>query len=327
MSLLIIAEFDQHSVKAATRSAVTAALQITADIDVLVIGEHVTAIAQQVANIHGVTRVLVADNAVYEKPLAENIAPLVVSIAKNTSHTYSHIIVAATSFGKNILPRVAALLDVDMVSEVTRIIDANTYVRPLYAGGLNATVQNNEAIKLLSIRPTAFTAEQDAEQNETVAIETIAIETIAIETIALSGDDKKLSRFISEHIEQSERPALSAARVVISGGRSLGSAEKFQQVLTPLANKLNAAIGATRAAVDAGFASNESQVGQTGTVVAPDVYIAIGVSGAAQHIAGMKDSRLIIAINHDPDAPIFKWADYGLVADLFDVVPAITAAL
>ncbi len=313
MSILIIAELvtDEKSIKAATRSAITAAQAIGAEIDVLVIGNDVNAVAQQAANIQGVTRVLVADNSVYAKPLAENFAPLVHSIAKN----YSHIIVAATSFGKNLLPRVAALLDVDMVSEVTRIIDASTYVRPLYAGGLNATVQNNETIKLLTIRPTAFDATQDANQ------------AAPITTITVVTDDKHSSRFVSEHIQHNERPQLSTARVVISGGRSLGSAEKFQEVLEPLANKLNAAIGATRAAVDAGFAPNDSQVGQTGTVVAPDIYIAIGVSGAAQHIAGIKDSRMIVAINHDPDAPIFQWADYGLVADLFETTAAITAAL
>jgi electron transfer flavoprotein alpha subunit len=311
MSILIIAEFDQKNIKAATRSAVTAAKNIAAEIDVLVIGHAVNTLAQQAAMIEGVARVLVADNVFYTKPLAENVAPLVHSIAKN----YSHIMMAATSFGKNTLPRIAALLDVDMVSEVTNIVDANTYVRPLYAGGLNATVKNNEAIKLLTIRPTAFKAAPDANQ------------LAAIVAITFITDDKNVSRFIGEHIEHSERPELSAARVVISGGRSLGSAEKFQEVLAPLASKLNAAIGATRAAVDAGFAPNECQVGQTGTVVAPDVYIAIGVSGAAQHIAGIKDSRMIIAINHDPDAPIFQWADYGLVADLFETTAALTAAL
>ncbi|MES2823616.1 MAG: FAD-binding protein [Pseudomonadota bacterium] len=315
MSILVIAEFaaeaSAQKIKAATRSAIAAAKVIGADIDVLVLGEDIQSIAQQAANINSVTRVLTLDNSVYAKPLAENFAPVIHCIAKN----YSHIIVAATSFGKNLLPRVAALLDVDMVSEVTRIIDANTYVRPLYAGGLNATVQNNEIIKLLTIRPTAFDAAPDANQSA------------PIESIAVVADDKKLSHFISEHIQHSERPDLSAARVVISGGRSLGSAEKFQETLEPLAAKLNAAIGATRAAVDAGFAPNECQVGQTGTVVAPDLYIAIGVSGAAQHIAGIKDSRMIIAINHDPDAPIFQWADYGLVADLFESTAAITAAL
>lgn len=310
MSILLIAEFDQNSLKAGTRSAISAASQIGGDIDVLVAGQNVNAIAQQVANIQGITRVLVADDAAYAKPLAENFAPLVQSLAAK----YSHVIAAASSFGKNLLPRVAALLDVDMVSEVTKIIDASTYVRPLYAGNLNATVKNNETIKLLTVRPTGFTAAQDGTQ------------AAAIEQIPATGD-KALSRFVNEQIQTSERPELGTARIIVTGGRSLGSAEKFESLMAPLATKLNAAIGATRAAVDAGFAPNEWQVGQTGTVVAPDVYVAIGVSGAAQHIAGMKESRMIIAINQDPDAQIFQWADYGLVADLFDVLPKISAAL
>jgi electron transfer flavoprotein alpha subunit len=310
MSILLIAEFDQQVLKAATRSAITAAAQLGGNIDVLIIGYNVNAIAQQAAKVDGVSRVLVADDAAYTKPLAENFAPLVQSIAAN----YSHVIAAASSFGKNLVPRVAALLDVDMVSEVTKIIDSSTYVRPLYAGNLNATVQTSETIKLLTVRPTGFTAAKDGEQSA------------PIETVSAAGD-KALSRFVSENIQVSERPELGTASVIVTGGRSLGSAEKFDALMSPLANKLNAAIGATRAAVDAGFAPNEWQVGQTGTVVAPDIYIAIGVSGAAQHIAGMKESRMIIAINQDPDAQIFQWADYGLVADLFDAIPKISAAL
>ena len=310
MSILLIAEFDQQTLKAATRSAITAATQLGGNIDVLVIGQNVNAIAQQAASVQGVARVLVADDAAYAKPLAENFAPLV----QATAASYSHVIAAATSFGKNLLPRVAALLDVDMVSEVTKIIDASTYVRPLYAGNLNATVQTSEAIKLLTIRPTGFAAAKEGEQS------------VPIEAVAVTGD-KALSRFVSENIQVSERPELGTAKIIVTGGRSLGSAEKFDQVLSPLAEKLTAALGATRAAVDAGFAPNEWQVGQTGTVVAPDIYIAIGVSGAAQHIAGMKESRMIIAINQDPDAQIFQWADYGLVADLFDAVPKISASL
>ncbi|HOY23671.1 MAG TPA: FAD-binding protein [Cellvibrio sp.] len=310
MSILLIAEFDQQTLKAATRSAITAATQLGGNIDVLVIGHSVNAIAQQVAKVQGVARVLIADDVAYAKPLAENFAPIVHAIAAN----YSHVIAAATSFGKNLLPRVAALLDVDMVSEVTKIIDASTYVRPLYAGNLNATVQTSETIKLLTVRPTGFSAAKDGEQSA------------PIESIVTAGD-KALSRFVSENIQVSERPELGTASIIVTGGRSLGSAEKFDALMSPLANKLNAAIGATRAAVDAGFAPNEWQVGQTGTVVAPDIYIAIGVSGAAQHIAGMKESRMIIAINQDPDAQIFQWADYGLVADLFDAVPEISASL
>lgn len=310
MSILLIAEFDQNTVKAATRSAITAATQLGGDIDVLVIGQNIAAVATKIAVIEGVTRVLTADDAAYAKPLAENFAPLVQSLASK----YSHVIVAASSFGKNLLPRVAALLDVDMVSEVTKIIDASTYVRPLYAGNLNATVQTSETIKLLTVRPTGFSAAKDAAQSA------------PIEAIAATGD-RALSRFINEQIQQSERPELATASIIVTGGRSLGSAEKFDALISPLANKLHAAIGATRAAVDAGFAPNEWQVGQTGTVVAPDIYIAIGVSGAAQHIAGMKESRMIIAINQDPDAQIFQWSDYGLVADLFDALPKISAAI
>lgn len=310
MSILVIAEFDQQSLKAATRSAISAAQLLGSDIDVFVIGSNVNAIAQEAAKVQGVKRVLVTDNEIYAKPVAENFASLIHGIASQ----YSHVIAAATSFGKNLLPRIAALLDVDMVSEVTHIVDASTYVRPLYAGNLNATVKNNEAIKLLTVRATAFDTAEDAAQAAT------------IETVAAVEPNKNLSRFVSEQIQQSEHPDLSTARIVVTGGRSLGSAEKFDAVMVPLANKLHAAIGATRAAVDAGFAPNEWQIGQTGTVVAPEFYIAIGVSGAAQHIAGMKDSRTIIAINHDPDAQIFQWADYGLVADLFETTAQITAS-
>lgn len=310
MSILVIAEQDQQSVKIATRSAITAALQISGDVDVLVLGQGVDAVAQSVAKIAGVKKVLVADSAEYANALAENYAPVVADLAKN----YSHVIAAASSYGKNLLPRVAALLDVDMVSEVIKILDASTYVRPQYAGSLNATVRNDESIKLLTVRATGFDAA------------TIADNNALIEAVAAQGD-KALSSFISVNIQKSERPELGTARVIVTGGRSLGSAEKFDAVMSPLANKLNAAIGATRAAVDAGYAPNEWQVGQTGTVVAPDLYIAIGVSGAAQHIAGMKDSRVIVAINHDPDAQIFQWADYGLVADLFEATQELTAAL
>jgi len=310
MSILVIAEQDQQSVKIATRSAIAAALQISSDVDVVVLGQGVDAVAQSVAKIAGVKKVLVADSAEYANALAENYAPVVADLAKN----YSHVIAAASSYGKNLLPRVAALLDVDMVSEVIKILDASTYVRPLYAGSLNATVRNDESIKLLTVRATGFDAAPVADNNA------------VIEAVAAQGD-KGLSTFVSVNIQKSERPELGTARVIVTGGRSLGSAEKFDAVMSPLANKLNAAIGATRAAVDAGYAPNEWQVGQTGTVVAPDLYIAIGVSGAAQHIAGMKDSRVIVAINHDPDAQIFQWADYGLVADLFEATQELTAAL
>lgn len=316
MKILIIAEHDHQSVRAATRSAVTAAIQLAsaanqpARIDLLVAGKDVTAIAGQAKRLAGLNCVHVADDARYLHPLAENLTPLVLNIARN----YDAVIAAATSFGKNLLPRVAAMLDVDMVSEVTGIIDSATFVRPIYAGHLNATVRNDSAIKIFTIRATAFEAAQEGESDASIEILTAA-------------EDTQLVRWINSEIQQSERPELSTARIVISGGRSLGSAEKFNQLLNPIASKLNAAVGATRAAVDAGIAPNEYQVGQTGTVVAPELYIAIGVSGATQHIAGIKDSRVIVAINHDPDAQIFQWADYGLVADLFESVTELEQAL
>lgn len=310
MSTLIIAEHDQQRVRASTRSAITAAAVLGDAIDVLVAGENVGAVAEQIARLKGVRKVRVADDARYAQPLAENLAPLIVNLANE----YQAVIGAATSFGKNLLPRVAALLDTDMVSEVTAIIDNTTYVRPIYAGHLNATVRNTAPIKIFTVRATAF--EPAIEDEATAAIEAVP-----------SVEATTLARWVSSEIQRSERPELSTARVVVSGGRSLGSAENFQQLLAPLATKLNAAIGATRAAVDAGIAPNEFQVGQTGTVVAPDLYIAVGVSGATQHIAGIKDSRVIVAINHDPDAQIFQWADYGLVADLFESVTELEKSL
>lgn len=310
MSTLIIAEHDQQRVRASTRSAITAAAVLGDAIDVLVTGENVGAVAEQIARLKGVRKVRVADDARYAQPLAENLAPLIVNLANE----YQAVIAAATSFGKNLLPRVAALLDTDMVSEVTAIIDHTTYVRPIYAGHLNATVRNTAPIKIFTVRATAF--EPAIEGEATATIEAVP-----------SAEATTLARWVSSEIQRSERPELSTARVVVSGGRSLGSAENFQQLLAPLATKLNAAIGATRAAVDAGIAPNEFQVGQTGTVIAPDLYIAVGVSGATQHIAGIKDSRVIVAINHDPDAQIFQWADYGLVADLFESVTELEKSL
>lgn len=310
MKTLIIAEHDNKTLRAATRSAITAAAALGNAIDVLIAGKDVGSIAQQLAALKGVNRVRVADNDIYAQPLAENVASLVVSIAGE----YQAIVTAATSFGKNLLPRVAALLDTEMVSEVTAIIDASTYVRPMYAGNLNATVKNESAVKILTIRPTAFEA---ALEGDSPAV---------IEPVTAT-EATSLARWKSTEIQKSERPELGTARVVVSGGRSLGSAEKFQSLLLPLATKLNAAVGATRAAVDAGIAPNEYQVGQTGTVIAPELYIAVGVSGATQHIAGIKDSRVIVAINHDPDAQIFQWADYGLVADLFESVTELEKAL
>lgn len=310
MSILVIAEHDNQTIRPATRSAIGAARELGDTIDLLIIGhalETVTAHARRVAGIH---KIWVVDDVRAKDNLAEVVAPTVKSIAEN----YAVVITAATSSGKNLLPRVAALLDVDMVSEVTAIIDASTYVRPLYAGNLNATVQNTASKKLLTIRPTAFDAVMDKD-------------TLSDVTAVPLIDTASTSTFVSREIQVNDRPELATARVVVSGGRSLGSAERFNALLSPLALKLNAAVGATRAAVDAGFAPNEYQVGQTGTVIAPELYIAVGVSGATQHIAGIKDSRVIVAINHDPDAQIFEWADYGLVADLFTSVTELERAL
>ncbi len=309
MTILIVAEHDHHELKPATRSAITAATALGGDIHLLITGHGVDKVAQAAAKVQGVTRVRVADDVSCAHGLPENLAPLVARIAPE----YSAIVVAADSFGKNLLPRVAALLDVAMVSEVTRIVDQNTFVRPIYAGNLNATVQTTDPIKVLTVRATSFPAAPDGG-------------TADIETLPTTGETG-LATWISTEIHAMDRPELSTAHVVVSGGRALGSAERFQEVLSPLAAKLNAALGATRAAVDAGYAPNEWQVGQTGTVVAPDLYIAVGVSGAVQHLAGMKDSRVIVAINHDPDAPIFQWANYGLVADLFDAVKELENSL
>ncbi len=317
MTILIIAEHDHHQLKAATRSAITAAQAFNEEIHLLVAGQGVAAVARAAAAVQGVARVLVADAPAYAHHLPENLAPLVTAIAAD----YSTVLAVATSFGKDLLPRVAALLDVAMVSEVTRIVDANTFVRPLYAGNLNATVQSAERIKLLTVRATSFDAATDG-GNAT------------IESLPATADaglstwiDIGIDIGISTAIQPLDRPELATARVVVSGGRALGSAEQFQQLLAPLATRLNAALGATRAAVDAGYAPNDWQVGQTGTVVAPELYIAVGISGAVQHIAGMKESKVIVAINHDPDAPIFQWADYGLVADLFETVKELEQGL
>lgn len=309
MTILIIAEHDHHQLKAATRSVITAAQAFKEDIHLLVAGQGVEAIAKSAAAVQGVARVLVVDAPAYAHHLPENLAPLVAAIAVD----YSAVLAAASSFGKDLLPRVAALLDVAMVSEVTRIVDPNTFVRPLYAGNLNATLQSAERIKLLTVRVSSFEAASDGGD-------------ATIETLPATAD-AGLSSWISTEIQPLDRPELATARVVVSGGRALGSAEQFQQVLAPLAARLNAALGATRAAVDAGYAPNDWQVGQTGSVVAPELYIAVGISGAVQHIAGMKESKVIVAINHDPDAPIFQWADYGLVADLFDAVKELEQGL
>jgi len=307
MKTLILAEHDGRQLNPAVSQAVTAAQFWNAPIHVLVVGAG--AIAQQAAAIQGVERVIHADAAHLAHPLAEDAANLLVAIRQE----YQVILAAHSSFSRNILPRAAALLDVAMISDVLEIKADNTYVRSIYAGNIHTTIQSTDALQILTVHSSNFAAAGLGDNAEVVDIEAPA---------AFVG-----TRWLSETRSQSDRPALSSAKIVVSGGRSLGSAEKFEQVLSPLAAKLGAALGATRAAVDAGFAPNDIQVGQTGVVVAPELYIAVGVSGAVQHTYGMKDSRIVVAINQDPDAPIFQVADYGLVADLFEAVPALTAAV
>lgn len=305
MKTLVLAEHDDGRLRASSRAVVAAALQLGGSVQVLVAGQDVAAVAAEAATIAGVQQVLLADGAAQAHALAENLAPLLQRLVQE--HGFTAVVGAASSTGKNVLPRLAALLDVPPVSEVTAIVAPDTFVRPMYAGNINATVRAPAGLLVLSVRPTSFAAAGTAAA------------PCAISVID-AGSDRGQTRLLGREIVRSERPTLENARIVISGGRSLGSAERFSEVLLPLAERLHAAVGATRAAVDAGFAPNDWQVGQTGTVVAPDLYIAIGVSGAAQHVAGIKDSRVIVAINHDPDAPIFQWADYGLVADLFTSV-------
>ena len=309
MSILVIAEHDNSSLKPATLHAVTAAAAIGGDIHVLVAGNGCSAAADAAAKVAGVSKALVADAAELEHQLAENLAPLVVGLAKD----YGHVLAPATSNGKNLMPRVAALLDVQQISDIIGVESADTFVRPIYAGNAISTVQSADAVKVITVRTTAF--EAAAEDGGSGATE------------AVSGSaDAGLSRFVGEELSESERPELTSAKIVISGGRGMGSGENFV-LLEKVADKLGAAIGASRAAVDAGFVPNDYQVGQTGKVVAPDLYIAVGISGAIQHLAGMKDSKVIVAINKDEEAPIFQVADYGLVADLFNAVPELEAAL
>ncbi|MGB4468922.1 MAG: FAD-binding protein [Azovibrio sp.] len=313
MSILVIAEHDHASLKAATLNTLAAAARIGGanggDIHLLVAGSAATAAAQQAAACAGVAKVLLADAPHYLDQTAENVAALVVSLASG----YSHILAPATTSGKNFMPRVAALLDVAQISEITGVESADTFVRPIYAGNALATVQSSDTVKVITVRSTAF---------EAVASGGSA----AIEAVAAAADLGQTRR-VSQELTVSARPELGAAKVIVSGGRGLGSSDKFKALLEPLADKLGAALGASRAAVDAGFVPNDFQVGQTGKVVAPQLYIAIGISGAIQHLAGMKDSKVIVAINKDPDAPIFQVADYGLVADLNEAVPQLIAAL
>ena len=309
MTILVIAEHDNANLKPATLNALTAAQQIGGDIDVLVAGSACQAVAQAVAAVAGVRGVLVADNAVYANHLAENLSQLVAKLAPN----YSHVLTPATTTGKDFMPRAAALLDMNMVGDVMAVVSSDTFKRPIYAGNAIATVQSADKIKLLTVRGTAFDAAAATGGN--AAIENIG-DVFAAANTAFAG----------EEIVKSDRPELTAAKVVVSGGRGVGSGDNFQ-LIYQLADKLGAAVGASRAAVDAGYVPNDMQVGQTGKVVAPNLYIAVGISGAIQHLAGMKDSKVIVAINKDPEAPIFQIADYGLVGDLFTVVPELTAKL
>ena len=309
MTVLIIAEHDNQHLAAATRHAVTAGSKL-GEVHILVAGSGAAAVAEQAKQVAGVAKVVLADAEHYVGGLAEELAPLVVKLAAD----YRYVAAAASTFGKNLMPRVAALLDVAQISEVTGIDSADTFRRPIYAGNAIATVQSSDPIKVLTVRGTSFG--EAAAEGGSAAIEKVA-------AVAVDGQPTLVGR----EQASSDRPELTAAQVVVAGGRGLGSAEQFQAVLEPLADRLGAALGASRAAVDAGYAPNDWQVGQTGKIVAPQLYIAAGISGAIQHLAGMKDSRIIVAINKDEEAPIFSVADYGLVADLFEAVPALTAKL
>ncbi|WP_159911688.1 electron transfer flavoprotein subunit alpha/FixB family protein [Pantoea sp. 18069] len=308
MTSLVIAEHDNASIKPATLNTVTAAVACGGDVHVLVAGVGAAAAAAAAAQIAGVSKVIHADGASLKNGLAENVAAQVLALVGNSAPGYSHILFPATAGGKNVAPRVAATLDVAQISDTTKVVSADTFERPIYAGNAIATVQSGDATKVITVRTTGFDAAAATGGSA------------AVETVAAAADAGK-SRFVGSEIARNDRPELTAAKIIVSGGRALGSAEKFAQVITPLADRLGAAIGASRAAVDAGYAANDLQVGQTGKIVAPQLYIAAGISGAIQHLAGMKDSTVIVAINKDPEAPIFSVADYGLEADLFTAVP------
>ena len=310
MAALVIAEHDNTSVRGATLNTVTAALACGGEVHVLVAGAGAAAAAAAAAQIAGVAKVLHADAPGLNHGLAETVAAQIVAVAK----AYSHILFPATASGKNVAPRVAALLDVAQISDATKVISADTFERPIYAGNAIATVQSLDAIKVLTVRTTGF--DPAAATGGSAAVENLP-----------AVADSSNSTFMSSEIAKNDRPELTAAKIIVSGGRALGSSEKFAEVLTPLADKLGAALGASRAAVDAGYAPNDWQVGQTGKIVAPQLYVAIGISGAIQHLAGMKDSKVIVAINKDPEAPIFSVADYGLEADLFTAVPELISTL
>ena len=313
MSILVIAEHDNAQVKPATLNTVTAAAACGGDVHVLVAGHDAGGAAQAASQIAGVAKVLHADAEGFAHGLAENVAAQIVALVNDTKD-YSHVLLPATASGKNIGPRVAALLDVAQISDATKVVSADTFERPIYAGNAIATVQSADAVKVITVRTTGFDAAASTGGSA------------AVESVAAVADSGK-SSFAGREVTKSDRPELTAAKIIVSGGRALGSAEKFNEVMTPLADKLGAAIGASRAAVDAGYAPNDLQVGQTGKIVAPQLYIAAGISGAIQHLAGMKDSKVIVAINKDPEAPIFSVADYGLEADLFAAVPELVKAL
>ena len=309
MSILVIAEHDNSSLKPATLNSVTAAQAIGGDIDILVVGSDCQGAAEQAANVAGISKVLVADNAAHAHQLAENVAPLIAEVGA----AYSHVLATATTTAKNILPRAAALMDVQAISEISAVVSPDTFKRPIYAGNVIATVQSSDAIKVLTVRGTAFDAA--AAEGGSATIEAVT-----------SAQDAGKSAFKAEEVAKSDRPELTAAKIVVSGGRGMGNGDNFSMIYS-VADKLGAGVGASRAAVDAGFVPNDMQVGQTGKIVAPDLYVAVGISGAIQHLAGMKDSKVIVAINKDEEAPIFSVADYGLVADLFTALPELDGAL
>jgi len=310
MTALVIAEHDHGTLKGATLNTITAAKQASGKVHVLIPGHNAKGAADAASKIAGVTKVLLADAPQLAEQLAENVAAQVVALAGR----YSHLVFPATAHGKNVAPRVAALLDVAQVSDISKVISADTFGRPIYAGNAIATVQSSDKVKVITVRTTGF--DPAAASGGNALVETVA-------AVADAGT----SKFVGAEIAKSDRPELTAAKIIVSGGRALGSADKFNEVLTPLADKLGAALGASRAAVDAGYAPNDWQVGQTGKIVAPQLYIAAGISGAIQHLAGMKDSKVIVAINKDPEAPIFSVADYGLEADLFTAVPELVKTL
>ena len=310
MTILVIAEHDNQSLKAATLNTVTAALALGSDVHVLVAGANAGAAASAAAQVAGVSKVIHADGAQLGDQLAENLAAQILAIAGS----YSHILAPSTASGKNVLPRVAAKLDVAQISDITKVVSADTFERPIYAGNAIATVQSADPVKVITVRTTGFDAAASTGGSASV------------ETVAAVSDSGK-SSFAGRELTKSDRPELTAAKIIVSGGRGLGSSEQYHAVMEPLADKMGAALGASRAAVDAGYVPNDYQVGQTGKIVAPQLYVAVGISGAIQHLAGMKDSKVIVAINKDPEAPIFSVADYGLVADLFTAVPELISEL